>query len=1560
MALVTVQRSPSPSASAETEEQDVPDTSDSNLKSPRQRRRRSKSALKKLQKLFNTVRFVTRLKPCFSESYFTVKGAALILPQSDETAYTRKVTKSHAGDDIQSHLQAMFSVLRPMDTIKVAVKLEGTHTRYLVVVSCIGRQDTEESVILGMDLLEKATIGLILPVWSHMHIQLDGDGGFSIQSDKSIHFFKPVSVQAMWSALQSLNKVVKIAKDRLYIPRGLTHTWIGFYEAKLTSEALLVSEWNATTDIDRSYRTDKNLAAQISGRAVRRTMSSPVGRTVSLESSCEEDIYKLIRLELKNVMMTVDLEEVTCLFLRRAVEEKLGMDLKKYKSFIDTEMMEILGQMDSPSKILDHLYLGSEWNASNLDELQHNGVHHILNISREIDNFYPGVLHYMNVREWDVDQSDLLKYWEDTHRYINKARRRGSKALVHCKMGISRSASTVIAYLMKENKWSLQKAYEFTKSKRNIINPNPGFMKQLEMYEGILNANWNREIFNRHAPVKQMSPTVEMEETEGVQCYSNPEDILAVKMGKASSDPGELPFIHVEQDIELASRSADSTEDSLPDQLSPDAAGKSGKKNFRYSKSEGDQAESDDYISASSTESVYTSSDKMSSDDEAENDDDNDDKKIAGDRESKVFVPINIPDIHTDTVYERQKDVKVETRRCKLEGDKHVLGLDEKFSREGSVSKFRPDGSWIKPESESETENNEIVESEIDAEMQVEADRMDDGGGLWMDAKGNGSTEDKMEVSTEEDNKTEDVASENKHESSENMQTVHQSTTDPYVRENIPWNPGQVLKQKKDIEDKYGTSVSKVKRESLESSEEKSQEVKCSETPMETEKEITVEQTSQTTEKDAKAVSHVKSKESSLQTDQSVKIEIDRGSESSKASPEMRKSVYEEEEIDLPEGIVRKTTMEIEERNKSTLDIPSRNLKRSSSLKSTRVTPKAKDRDNERRKTCIALLSPTHPDYTVREQSDLFSVSSNAELSGAESDPGQAGAAVSLASDDTEEEVNNQTGSVKVYKFMGEELTVQEGLVRKQTMDIESKSQEPLTKQQSKSDVGSSFQEYCSHSTDTAVDSKQPISDSNLKHAEKSSTEQNKNKKTENDSNIISDTSTEKLGKAEVKDVYDKSDVEITLQKGRTCSSSMFTPVKKQAHPESRFDPETLELIREIGSALLNSPAKSELEENENTDLKEGESLVSHYVKKIERISGVAKRKRGKEIIIIDKNDSVEEKKTDPRSPSGKTCMTKSSSDCENKPGTLKWSPVARKQSLTSQCSKEIEEQTSPPNKSANPKWSPVSKKNSLAAIEKQSPDFTIIDKTNKTAMKSEESHIDKSDLSLKLKSAVSTDTDSDKCKETEKEESEVCSVKKLLGKFEQPEQVSGKVTPVFGSPSVLSPCSNTQCFPGAKSDSSNSNASSPPSACSSHSSGSEVKGQGHLFSRSKSPLLHRQSEPVINLSEKSMVMFESKLKEMGSSLYDRSPVKEESDTDELKAGSGQGDGPAARPKSASYGPAAGRRVNLHQSQSEDQQGFTWEGKKVRKLYGKTHPLAKLEGRKYNDSTRKSPFYNTM
>lgn len=67
-------------------------------------------------------------------------------------------------------------------------------------------------------------------------------------------------------------------------------------------------------------------------------------------------------------------------------------------------------------------------------------------------------------------------------------REEGSKVLVHCKMGISRSASVVIAYVMKAKNWNLHKALTYVKNKRTCIKPNENFLKQLEVYQGILSA----------------------------------------------------------------------------------------------------------------------------------------------------------------------------------------------------------------------------------------------------------------------------------------------------------------------------------------------------------------------------------------------------------------------------------------------------------------------------------------------------------------------------------------------------------------------------------------------------------------------------------------------------------------------------------------------------------------------------------------------------------------------------------------------------------------------------------------------------------------------------------------------------------------------------------------------------------------------------------------------------------------------------------------------------------------------------------------------------------------
>uniref|UniRef100_A0A3B3S3Y6 protein-serine/threonine phosphatase n=1 Tax=Paramormyrops kingsleyae TaxID=1676925 RepID=A0A3B3S3Y6_9TELE len=487
MALVTVQRSPTPSATSSPAVSEVDSGEEDRRSQPRS----------------------------ISESFLTVKGAALFLPRghgsspSSVSHITQRWNK-HTGD-LQQHLQTMFTLLRPEDSIRLAVRLESSHpqcTRYMVVVSTNGRQDTEESVVLGIDFRSSdsaCTIGLVLPLWSDTLIHLDGDGGFSVSTVNRVHIFKPVSVQAMWSALQSLHKACEVARCHNYYPGSLFLTWLSYYQSRVASEQTCINEWNAMQDL-QSHRAD-----------------SPVLFTyVPTE---RERTERLIKMRLREIMMQKDLENVTSKEIRTELEMQMVCNLREFKEFIDNEMIVILGQMDSPTEIFDHVYLGSEWNASNLEELQNSGVRYILNVTREIDNFFPGLFEYHNIRVYDEEATNLLEYWNDTYKFISKAkcvhlstcllvnapppppppprvipltpscthlRKAGAKCLVHCKMGVSRSASTVIAYAMKEHGWDLERAFHHVKERRAVAKPNPSFMRQLEEYQGILLASKQR------------------------------------------------------------------------------------------------------------------------------------------------------------------------------------------------------------------------------------------------------------------------------------------------------------------------------------------------------------------------------------------------------------------------------------------------------------------------------------------------------------------------------------------------------------------------------------------------------------------------------------------------------------------------------------------------------------------------------------------------------------------------------------------------------------------------------------------------------------------------------------------------------------------------------------------------------------------------------------------------------------------------------------------------------------------------------------------------------------
>ena len=141
---------------------------------------------------------------------------------------------------------------------------------------------------------------------------------------------------------------------------------------------------------------------------------------------------------------------------------------------------------DSPTFIKDNIYLGNAYNASNYDELKKNNIGYILNITKEISNYYPDEFEYYNIEIMDHNGQSVEKYFDNILDFINKSQLetndRKKNILIHCFMGSSRSASCVILYLMNKYGMTFEDSYNMIKKLRPIVNPNTSFVKQLKNY----------------------------------------------------------------------------------------------------------------------------------------------------------------------------------------------------------------------------------------------------------------------------------------------------------------------------------------------------------------------------------------------------------------------------------------------------------------------------------------------------------------------------------------------------------------------------------------------------------------------------------------------------------------------------------------------------------------------------------------------------------------------------------------------------------------------------------------------------------------------------------------------------------------------------------------------------------------------------------------------------------------------------------------------------------------------------------------------------------------------
>jgi atypical dual specificity phosphatase len=126
------------------------------------------------------------------------------------------------------------------------------------------------------------------------------------------------------------------------------------------------------------------------------------------------------------------------------------------------------------------LYLGDVCDANDELILKKQNINTIICLAEDakitLDNSNITIYKYNLQDSYDCN---ISLYFDEITELIHKQ----NVVLVNCVAGISRSASFVIAYLMKYYEMNLKNAFLYVKKRRNRICPNKKFMTYLYEYE---------------------------------------------------------------------------------------------------------------------------------------------------------------------------------------------------------------------------------------------------------------------------------------------------------------------------------------------------------------------------------------------------------------------------------------------------------------------------------------------------------------------------------------------------------------------------------------------------------------------------------------------------------------------------------------------------------------------------------------------------------------------------------------------------------------------------------------------------------------------------------------------------------------------------------------------------------------------------------------------------------------------------------------------------------------------------------------------------------------------
>lgn len=147
--------------------------------------------------------------------------------------------------------------------------------------------------------------------------------------------------------------------------------------------------------------------------------------------------------------------------------------------------------MGDITQITKNTYL-SDWNASlNVEDLENKNIRAVLCLNKRekpayiIDDYLEVGIRHKHIHLDDHPNENIIEHFAEIDAFITE--NIANPVLIHCTAGISRSATALASYLLKNSirshpDVSVDIVLRFIDSHRPI-RPNPGFYHQLKKYE---------------------------------------------------------------------------------------------------------------------------------------------------------------------------------------------------------------------------------------------------------------------------------------------------------------------------------------------------------------------------------------------------------------------------------------------------------------------------------------------------------------------------------------------------------------------------------------------------------------------------------------------------------------------------------------------------------------------------------------------------------------------------------------------------------------------------------------------------------------------------------------------------------------------------------------------------------------------------------------------------------------------------------------------------------------------------------------------------------------------